>query len=205
MAEREDETTVNEIVREESLEQEPVNGEPEAQDQPAAGANQAAGEASADEPLRAELEETRDRLLRQAAEYQNFRKRTAQERETLVELGKGLVIERMLDVLDDFERSLGAAEEMERQEDGGPVYQALKQGVELVHRKMIDELQRVGLEPIEALDEPFDENLHDALMQQPAPEGKEPGTVIGEVQKGYRLNERVIRHSKVIVATEAAE
>lgn len=159
-------------------------------------------EADAAASLRSELEETRDKLLRQAAEFQNFRKRTAQERETLVEVGKTVVLERMLEVLDDFERSVNAAVELEAQEDAGAPYQALKQGVELVYRKFVDELSRLGVEPVEAVGQPFDEHLHDAMLQQPAPEGTAPGTVLAEIQKGYRVGNRILRHSKVIVATE---
>ena len=155
------------------------------------------------ESLRAERDDARDRLLRQAAEFQNFRKRTAQERDTLVELGKVLVIERMLEVVDDLERSLGAVDEAESDRDTR-AYQALKQGFELVYRKLVDELVRLDVEPIEAVGQPFDENLHDAMMQQPAPQGIAPGTVLTEIQKGYRLGDRILRHSKVVVANEAS-
>ena len=150
--------------------------------------------------LRAELEQTRDRYLRQAAEFQNFRKRTALERETLLESGKVLVIERMLEVMDDLDRTVGAMVEAERQEDPGAAYQSLRQGVELVHRKLVDELTRLNVTPIEAVGQPFDESLHDAMMQQPAPDGTAPGTIVAEIQKGYRMGDRVLRHSKVVVA-----
>lgn len=160
------------------------------------------GEVSEAETLRAELDETRDRFLRQAAEFQNFRKRTAQERDTLVELGKTLVIERMLEVVDDLERSLGAVVDAENQDDGVPGYRALRQGVELVYRKLVDEMARLNVEAIEAVGKPFDEHLHDAMMQQPAPEGVAPGTVLAEIQKGYRMGDRILRHSKVVVANE---
>jgi molecular chaperone GrpE len=157
--------------------------------------------ASEIDSLRAELDETRDRYLRQAAEFQNFRRRTAVERDSQLELGKALVIERMLDVVDDLERSLGAAGNLEGQETA-PGFSALKQGVELVYRKLVDELSRLGVEPIDAVGQRFDENLHDAMMQQPAPEGVAPGTVVAEIQTGYRIGDRILRHSKVIVATE---
>jgi len=171
--------------------------------------NSAAGEAhertnhpaEADlESLRAELEETRDRLLRQAAEFQNFRRRTLQERDMLSELGKSIVVERVLEVLDDLERSVEAAAEMDREEDVSPAYQALRHGVELVHRKLLDELARLGVEPIDAVGRPFNEEEHEALVQQPAPEGTEPGIVLAEIQKGYKMSGRVLRHSRVIVS-----
>lgn len=153
--------------------------------------------------LKNELDETRDRLLRQAAEFQNYRKRTAQERDTLVDLGKVFVIERMLEVKDDLDRTVSAVGDADRYEDLSAAHQALKQGVELVHRKLTDELSRLNVEPIEAEGQPFDENLHDAMMRQPAPEGTAPNTVLTEIQKGYRMGERVLRHSKVVVASEA--
>lgn len=154
--------------------------------------------------LQSELEELRDRYLRQAAEYQNFRKRTAQERDSIIELGKVFVIERMLDLMDDLDRTLGAVDDAERQQDATAAYQGLKQGVELVHRRFVDELAKLNVEAIEAVGNPFDENLHDAMMQQPASQDTPPGTVVGEIQKGYRMGDRILRHSKVIVATEAS-
>lgn len=154
--------------------------------------------------LQSELEDLRDRYLRQAAEYQNFRKRTAQERDSIIELGKVFVIERMLDLMDDLDRTLGAVDDAERQQDATAAYQGLKQGVELVHRRFVDELAKLNVEAIEAVGNPFDENLHDAMMQQPASQDTPPGTVVGEIQKGYRMGDRILRHSKVIVATEAS-
>ncbi|HEX7072285.1 MAG TPA: nucleotide exchange factor GrpE [Rhodothermales bacterium] len=155
------------------------------------------------EELRAERDEAHDRYLRQAAEFQNFRRRVAQDREAFLEAGKALVIERILDVVDDMERSLGAVADLEGQETA-PAYDALKQGVELVYRKLVGELSRLDVQPIEAVGQPFDENLHDAMMQQPAPDGVAPGTVVAEIQKGYRMGDRILRHSKVVVATEGA-
>ena len=79
-------------------------------------------------------------------------------------------------------------------------FEKLKEGVELVYEKFKSELGRLGVEPIEAIGHPFNENEHEALMQQPAPEDTAPGTVIDEIQKGYRMGERVLRHSRVVVA-----
>jgi molecular chaperone GrpE len=72
--------------------------------------------------------------------------------------------------------------------------------VGLVYRKFVDALKQLGVEPIEAEGQPFDEQEHEAVLQQPAPDGVAPGTVLSEVQRGYRLGERVIRHARVIVA-----
>lgn len=171
---------------------------------PASGSE--APEAAADavpielEQLRQELGLTKDQLLRQAAEYKNFRRRTEKERAQLLDRGRSDVIERMLDVLDDFRRALEAAGQAEQQDEAGPAYQALKQGVEMVYQKLSDELIKLGVERIEAEGQPFDEHLHEALMSQPAPEGTAPGTVLHEIQRGYRLGDRVLRHAKVVVA-----
>ncbi len=152
------------------------------------------------EQVQGELNETRDKLLRQAAEFQNYRRRTEQEKATLVDLGKEIVVRQMLDVLDDFHRTIEAAEAIEQKTRPDQAYQTLKQGVDLIYRKFMDEMARLGVEPIEAVGAPFDENLHEAMLQQPAPEGTAPGTVINEFQKGYRMGERVVRHARVVVA-----
>jgi molecular chaperone GrpE len=154
------------------------------------------------ERLEQELSETKDRLLRQMAEFQNFRRRMERERDQQFQFGQTQVLRPLLDVLDDFRRSLEAAEQVEANQEGeaGPAYQALKEGVEMVYQKFNDELEKLGVEPIEAVGQPFDENLHDAMMQQPAPDDTPEGTVLDELQRGYRLGDRVLRHAKVIVA-----
>lgn len=173
-----------------------VDEEPAAAEPAAAEGGVQAGEV---EGLRAELESAQDRFLRQAAEFQNYRRRTEQEKAGLVELGKRMVVGQLLDVWDDFSRSLEAAEEAEEERTEG-AFEALKQGVDLVYRKFTQEMERLGVEPIEAVGQPFDENLHDAMMQQPAPEGTPPGVVLRELQRGYRMGDHVLRHSKVIVS-----
>lgn len=156
------------------------------------------------EELRAlanELERTQEQIKRQAAEFQNYRRRTEQEKAQMVEFGKKLVVEQLLDVIDDFQRSLEAATEAAEEGESSPAFDSLRSGVEMVYAKLMDELGRLGVETIDAVGEPFDEELHEALMQQPAPEGTEPGTVLTEIQQGYRLGDRVIRHARVVVAT----
>lgn len=147
-----------------------------------------------------ELAQTKDQLLRQAAEFQNYRRRTDREKASLVQRGQAQVIEPLLGILDDFRRSLDASAQVEQQEDPGPAYQALKAGVELVYQNFSDALRRLGVEPIEAVGRPFDENEHEALMQQPAPDDTASGTVLHELQRGYRLGDRILRHAKVVVA-----
>ncbi|MFQ5569330.1 MAG: nucleotide exchange factor GrpE [Rhodothermales bacterium] len=150
--------------------------------------------------LMLQLEQTKDQLLRQAAEYQNYRRRTERERAEWGRRAQAQVIEPLLTVLDDFRRSLDASAQAEQQEASGPAYQALKEGLELVYQNFSDVLTKLGVEYIEAVGKPFDENQHEALMQLPAPEGTEPGVVLEEIQRGYRLGDRVLRHSRVVVA-----
>lgn len=161
----------------------------------------AAIEAPEAEGLKAELKETKDRLLRQVAEFQNYKRRTEQEKTMLFESGKAKVVQQMLEILDDFTRSVEAANQLaEQEETPKDNFEQLKQGVELVFDKFKNELTRLGVEPIEAKGQPFNEQEHEALMQQPAPEDTEPGTVLEEIQKGYRMGDRVLRHTRVVVA-----
>lgn len=165
-----------------------------------AAVDELADQAAELESIRKELDETKEQLLRKAAEFQNYRRRTEQEKLQLVELGKSIVIQQFLDVLDDFERSMEAAEQVEQKaHQSSPAYDALKEGVDLVYRKFIDELAKHGVEAISAVGEPFDENMHEAMMQQPS-DNYAPGTIMQELQKGYRMKERILRHAKVIVA-----
>lgn len=151
--------------------------------------------------LETELEEVNDRLLRQAAEFQNFRRRMQREKKKFHRSGKKDVILPMLDVLDDFQRSIDAAEQLQEQDDLEAAYESLKSGVEMVFEKFIAELEGIGVDAIDAEGEPFNEELHEAMMQQPAPDNVEEGTVLKEIRRGYRLDDQVLRHSRVIVAS----
>ena len=151
----------------------------------------------------AEQEETNDRLLRTAAELQNVRRRATQ--------AKAAALRPMLEVLDDLQRALAAAEDAEEEEEDGGSGDTLYDGVQMVEDKFERALAGLGVEPIAAEGHPFDENKHEAMMQQPAPEGTDPGTVLAEIRRGYRMEtdaddedegERVLRHSRVVVATE---
>lgn len=155
------------------------------------------------ERLQEELSQATDQLKRQAAEFQNYRRRTEQEKALSVSLGKSLVISSLLDIVDDFERSLEATNkaEVESGDEPSPMYQSLKSGVELVHQKLTGELRKLGVEPIDAVGQPFDEELHEAMMQQPAAEGQEVGMVLTEIQRGYRMGDRILRHARVIVSS----
>ena len=153
------------------------------------------------EALEDERDELNERLLRKAAEFDNFRRRMKREKERRYTAGRLDVIEPLLEVVDDFERSMEAAEELDETQDAASAYESLKGGVEMVFRKFHDTLETLGVEPIEAEGQPFDENLHEAMMRQPTDEA-EPGTVLHEIRKGYRIEDRVVRHSRVVVAAE---
>ena len=153
------------------------------------------------ESLQDERDELNERLLRKAAEFDNFRRRMKREKERRYTNGKLDVIEPLLEVVDDFERSMEAAEDLEETQDTASAYESLKGGVEMVFRKFQDTLETLGVEPIEAEGEPFDENVHEAMMRQPTSDA-EPGTVLHEIRKGYRMGDRVVRHSRVVVAAQ---
>jgi len=156
------------------------------------------------EELKEERDELNDRLLRKAAEFENFQRRMKREKKRRHRAGKERVLEQMLEVVDDFERALDAAKNLDEAEDVESAYESLKGGVEMVFRKFRDELQSLGVEPIEAEGEPFDEQLHEAMMRQPTDDVK-PGTVLQEIRKGYTMGDRVLRHSRVVVAAEPSD
>jgi molecular chaperone GrpE len=135
------------------------------------------------------VEETDDRLLRIAADFENYKKRAARERQEYVQLANERLIAELIPILDDLERALAAAEEHQEAQ--------LEEGVELVHRSLAALLERHGVRPIET-DGRFDPHVHEALLSQPSE--AEEGSVIDVVQKGYKLGERVVRPARVVVA-----
>ena len=147
-----------------------------------------------------EIQRLNDRLLRLSAEYDNYRRRSVSDRQEAVRQGRRAVLIPVLDVYDDLRRSLDAARRAAKQDATSPSFDALSQGVELVFQKFGDALEKAGVTEIEAVGKPFSEDEHEAMMQQPAPEGTDSGTVLAEIQPGYRLGDRVLRHARVIVA-----
>ena len=142
--------------------------------------------------VKAELETTRDRLLRGLAEFDNYRKRVAREKEQLTRCATEELIKRLLEVVDNVERALEAA-------SGTEDVEGFRKGVELIYEHMKDILSREGLCPITCLGEDFDPNYHEAVMAVEK-EGTESEKVVEEIQKGYMLDGRVIRPSKVVVS-----
>ena len=168
--------------------EEPVpQGTPEASPGSRPGVGGLAGDASSPQE---QQEVADDRLLRLAADFDNYKKRAAREREEYVALANERLLKELLPVLDDLERALSAAEEHEEAQ--------LEEGVRLVHRSLAQLLERNGVQPI-ATDGKFDPHVHEALLAQPA-EDREQGDVLDVIQKGYKLGDRVVRPARVIVA-----
>lgn len=142
--------------------------------------------------LKEELALANDKYLRLYAEFDNFRRRTIKEREEARKMeGKDLIVS-LLPVLDDFERALKA---MENATDVAPI----KEGVTLVQQKLKNTLSQKGLKAMETIGTPFDPELQEAITNIPAPSEDLKGKVIDEMEKGYFLNDKVIRFAKVIV------
>ena len=140
------------------------------------------------------VNEEKDRYLRLAAEFDNYRKRTLKEKAELIKNGAEKTLTAILPVLDDFERAL---KNMEATSDET---KALKEGVELIFNKFSKVLGQEGLQKIETEGKDFDVDFHEAIALIPAPSEELKGKILDCVQTGYMLNEKVIRHSKVAVA-----
>ena len=136
------------------------------------------------------LAEAQDKYVRLYSEYENYRKRTNMEKADLIINGGKEMIKAVLPVVDDMERALSAMSDEE----------AAKEGVQLIFNKLMNILAQKGLKPIEAKGQKFDENLHEAVTQFPASEEGQKGTVVDVVEKGYYLNDKVLRYAKVVVA-----
>lgn len=140
--------------------------------------------------LERELQDARDLALRRTAELDNMRRRFNQERDILIFEGNKRLLTELLPVLDDLERTLQHAEK-----------NPFTEGVELVYKNFVRLLERYGVRPMETVGKPFDVHSHDALMEEVNAE-VEPGIITKEIQRGYMLNDTVLRHAKVIVAKQ---
>jgi molecular chaperone GrpE len=144
------------------------------------------------EALKQTAEENYQRYLRTQADFDNFRRRSRQEKEEFAKYASQKLIEGLLPIVDNFERAISASRE---QQD----FESLAKGVEMIQRQLNQLLEDEGLQPIAAVGQPFNPELHQAIMQAPAEEGTESGIVAEELQKGYMLKEKVIRPSMVKV------
>ena len=136
-----------------------------------------------------QIEELNDKLKRQMAEFDNFRKRTEKEKTQMYDMGAKSIIEKILPVIDNFERGLAAVPEEQRED-------AFVVGMDKVYRQMLTELDASGVKPIEAVGQEFDPNFHNAVMQVESEE-YDSGVVAQELQKGYMYKDSVVRHSMV--------
>lgn len=143
--------------------------------------------------LEAEVSELKDNHLRLYAEFENYKRRSIKERADLIKTAGADIISAMLPVLDDFDRALKAMGDSAE----GPV----KEGVLLIHHKLKTTLEARGLKAIDAIGKPFDVELHEAITNMPVEDAAMKGKVIDEVEKGYWLNDKVIRYSKVVIGS----
>ena len=150
-------------------------------------------EATADSELQKKYDALNQQYVRLAADFDNYRKRQEHEREELLKFGTDNALKKMIEVLDNFERGQKALENVEDCEK-------VKESFNLVHKQVVDALTKLGLEPIETEGKEFDPNFHDAVMQTPTSE-KPEHTIINELQKGYKMGDKVLRPALVNVAT----
>ena len=144
------------------------------------------------EKLQAEVQELKEKYLRQVAEFDNFRKRTAKERLELIQTAGKDVITSMLDVVDDCDR---AEKQLQTSDD----VNLIKEGVQLVFTKLRNTLQSRGLKPMQTIGTEFNPDQHEAITEIPAATEAMKGKVVDEVVKGYYLNDKIIRFAKVVV------
>ena len=143
--------------------------------------------------LQIKYDDLNNQYIRLAADFDNYRKRQAQERENLIKFGTENALEKLIEVLDNFER---AQKSLENVDDCAKV----KESFDLIQKQVYDTLSKLGLEEINAVGEEFDPNYHEAVMQTPTNEHKEH-TVISELRKGYKMGDKVLRPAMVNVAT----
>lgn len=207
-------------MKEKDLEKEPLKGEqetaePQAETEETASAasEEAATELAEETPedaigrLQAEIADWKDKNARLYADFDNYRKRTAREKLDMVKTAAENVVLALLPVIDDFERAL-AAEILGPQAAACAASTVLApeaakgtafEGMALIYHKLTKILEQNGVSVIEVLDQPFDEEWSEAVAQIPTPEGKTKGHVLDVVQKGYKIDNKVIRHAKVVV------
>lgn len=150
------------------------------------------GDESEIEKLKEELQDQKDKYLRLYAEFDNFKRRTATERKDIVATAGREVIQSLLDVLDDSDRA-------EKQLNAATDMAQVKEGILLVFNKLRNALQNKGLKAMESIHTLFDVEKHDAITEIPSPTENLKGKVLDEVQKGYYLGDKIIRHAKVVV------
>ena len=163
---------------------------PEAEAEEQESSEEAAKQAEADKEEK--IEELTDRLTRQMAEFDNFRKRTEKEKSQMYEIGAKDIIEKILPVVDNFERGLAAVAEDDKEDP-------FVQGMDKIYKQLMTTLDGIGVKPIEAVGQEFNPDFHNAVMHEENEEAGE-NTITEEFQKGYMYRDSVVRHSMVKVA-----
>ena len=184
----------NKEVEQPEVDCQPNAGE-ESSEQAAEATEGAAEEQQPVDPLeqtKAELEKAKNEYLFLLAEFDNFRKRTIRERAELIKNAGEKAMEGILPVVDDFERAIQAGENTDD-------IAALRDGITLIYNKFMKYLESNGVKPIESTGADFNTEYHEAVTTFPAPDESQKGKVIDTVQKGYMINDKVLRHSKVVV------
>ncbi len=186
-----EEKTVEEVV-EETVEEEVIEAEAttEEAEEPA---KEKKSKAKKKDKKDEQIEELTDRVMRQMAEFENFRKRTEKEKSQMFDMGAKTIIEKVLPVVDNFERGLAAVPE-EMKEDAFVV------GMDKIYRQLMTELEAAGVTPIEAVGKEFNPDFHNAVMQVESDE-YESGIVAQDLMKGYMYKDSVVRHSMVAVVS----
>lgn len=202
----EEKNVMNEEVEvEETLDEETMNtSETEENKETEESGESAAEQDAAEEPKKEgffkkkkdkkdeQIEELNDRVVRQMAEFENFRKRSEKEKSMMFDMGAKTIIEKILPVVDNFERGFTTVEEADKDD-------AFVQGMQQVYKQLMTELEAVGVTPIEAVGQEFNPDFHNAVMQVESEE-YETGIVAQEFMKGYMYKDTVVRHSMVGVA-----
>jgi molecular chaperone GrpE len=147
--------------------------------------------------LQADLDRFRDLALRSQADFENYKKRSAREKEEAIKYANSSLLQRLVAIIDNFELGLAAAKE---QGEDSPIYS----GLVLVQKQLNDLLGENGLQPIEAEGKTFDPNLHEAIAHEPSDQFPE-GTVLRQVRRGYRFKDRLLRPAKVVVSSGPAK
>ena len=158
-----------------------------------ADAAEGGDKAGAGSDLTAALAEWQDKFIRLQAEFDNYRKRTMKEKAELIKNGGEKTISAILPILDDLERALNISETSDD-------VKAMREGIELIYNKFLKVLNQEGLQKIENDGKDFDTDYHEAIALVPAPSEEQKGKILDCVQTGYKLNDKVIRHAKVVVA-----
>ena len=191
-SERADKQRTKKIEVEEKLNEDQVQGASEEEETSEEAAEEEQEEEKKEPTTEEKLAELQDRYLRLSAEYDNFRKRTLKEKIDLQKSANESFLEALLPVADDFDRAMQSVEEAKDVE-------AVKEGMRLIAGKFQGFLTQQGVKEIEAVNLAFDTDLHEAITKIPAPSKKLKGKVVDVVQKGYYLNEKVLRFSKVVI------